>query len=78
MHGHKIRQARKDMNLTLQSLSDLTGIHCNQISRFETDKRMPTFDQIIILAFFLEVSIYYFITPSHPYRDTLLKLERII
>lgn len=75
--GLKIRQARSEMGFTANDLAVMTGIHVNTISRFENDKRTPTFAQLILLAYYLEVSLYYLIDNNHPHKNILDKLERV-
>lgn len=81
--GQKIRDSRKQLNngdgLTLRKLSEISGIDENTLSRFENNKRKPTLEHVIKLAFHLEVSIYYLITcRDKELYEHLIMLERII
>ena len=76
--GENIKNARLDMKLNLTDLSKLTGICPSTIARYEKNARRPSFENIICLAYHLEVSLYYLIQSGDPEHKTLLQLERII
>jgi len=79
MIGKRIKEARLYNGWKIKDLSDLTGMCPNTISRFEKGKRVPSFKQAVILAYHLDVSIYFLITPKdNELYDILIKLERII
>ena len=79
MIGERLKDARSYNNLTITDLAKLTGLCVNTISRFEKGHRKPSFKQAVTLAYYLEVSIYFLITPiDKELHDILIKLERII
>jgi transcriptional regulator with XRE-family HTH domain len=79
MIGERIKEARIYNGWKIKDLSDRTGMCGNTISRFEKGKRMPSFKQVVILAYYLDVSIYFLITPANKeLYNILIKLERII
>jgi transcriptional regulator with XRE-family HTH domain len=48
--GPRLRALRRDQGLTLQALSDTTGISVSALSRLESGRRQPTLDLLIPLA----------------------------
>jgi transcriptional regulator with XRE-family HTH domain len=48
--GPRLRALRRDRGLTLQALSDKTGISVTALSRLESGKRQPTLDLLIPIA----------------------------
>ena len=45
-----LKEIREQHGIALQSVHDSTGIHIAQLSRIENGKRLPTLEQIHILA----------------------------
>ncbi len=79
MISERITEARIFNKLSMTDLAKLAGLCPNTISRFEKGKRIPSFRQCVILAYYLEVSIYFLITPADKeLYDILTKLERAI
>jgi transcriptional regulator with XRE-family HTH domain len=52
-----IWQARTDKNVSLEELSDETGISLGALSNYENGKRYPRIDQLEKIAEVLEVTI---------------------
>ncbi|MGG7099213.1 helix-turn-helix domain-containing protein [Rhodococcus sp. 24CO] len=48
--GPRLRALRRDRNMTLEALSDATGISVSALSRLESGKRRPTLDLLVPLA----------------------------
>lgn len=57
MFRTRLIQLRKTRNLTQQALADETGIHVNQIRRYESGTNEPTLEILIRLARALHVSL---------------------
>lgn len=53
----RLIQTRKTQGLTQQGLSDASGLHINQIRRYETGSAQPTLEGLIKLAKALHVSL---------------------
>jgi len=53
----RLAQIRKSQGLTQQGLSDASGVHINQIRRYESDSAQPTLEGLIKLAKALHVSL---------------------
>lgn len=48
--GPRLRSLRRDRDMTLEALSDATGISVSALSRLESGKRRPTLDLLVPLA----------------------------
>ncbi|MCE4267818.1 MULTISPECIES: helix-turn-helix domain-containing protein [Rhodococcus] len=48
--GPRLRALRRDRDMTLEALSDATGISVSALSRLESGKRRPTLDLLVPLA----------------------------
>jgi transcriptional regulator with XRE-family HTH domain len=55
--GARIRELRKNRNLTQEQLSEMVGINPKYVSSIERGKENPTLDTCIKIAESLEVSI---------------------
>ena len=53
----RLVQIRKSQGLTQQGLADASGLHINQIRRYETGTAQPTLEGLIKLAKSLHVSL---------------------
>lgn len=58
--GQKIRKLRKDERLTLQDLSDLSGLSKPLLSQIENDQVIPPIATLLKIAKGLKVGIHYF------------------
>ncbi|MCP4134214.1 MAG: helix-turn-helix transcriptional regulator [bacterium] len=54
--GQKIRKLRKEKDISQEKLADILEVHITNISRYESNKQMPSADTIKKLAEFFEVS----------------------
>ncbi len=54
--GDRLRQLRKEKNLTQRQLADLIGVKNSVISFYEVGERTPSLDAVIKLATVLHVS----------------------
>lgn len=63
--GGRLRQLRKERNLTQKQLADLMGVKNSVISFYEVGERTPSLDALVKLASVLHVSA-----------DTLLGIEK--
>ena len=54
---HKLKKARNDTGFTQREVAKETGIPQPTIARFETGLRMPSVEQLAILADFYLVSV---------------------
>jgi transcriptional regulator with XRE-family HTH domain len=48
--GTWLRAARQMNNLTQRELSGLTGVHNVTVSQYEHDRRLPTFEDTVVMA----------------------------
>ncbi len=63
--GERLRQLRKERNLTQKQLADLIGVKNSVISFYEVGERTPSLEAVVKLARVLHVSA-----------DTLLGIEK--
>jgi transcriptional regulator with XRE-family HTH domain len=66
--GTKIRNLRQRRNLTLQSVSDLSGLSKSLLSQIENENTVPPIATLIRIAKALGVTISYFFKESQPDR----------
>jgi len=59
--GTRIAERRKELNLTQEALTNLTGISTNQLSNLENSRSVPTVDTIMKLSEALQVTPDYFL-----------------
>lgn len=64
--GNKIRNLRQRRNLTLQHVSDLTGLSKSLLSQIENDNTVPPIATLVRIAKALGVTIGYFFKESQP------------
>lgn len=64
--GAAIRKRRKQMGLTLQALSDGSGVSVGYLSQVERDNAMPTLGTLAQIADGLGVGLEYFIVTPKP------------
>ncbi|EKB47571.1 helix-turn-helix domain-containing protein [Cecembia lonarensis] len=60
--GLKLKQLRKDKNLSLQDLSEKTGISISYLNEIEKSKKYPKADKVFKLAAALEVEYDYLVS----------------
>lgn len=61
MYGNRLKQLRKDKNLTIKQLSNKLELGISTYASYETESRNPTIDTLIKLANFHETTIDYII-----------------
>lgn len=54
--GERLRKLRKDMGLNQRNAARKISVNVNQLVRYEIDKSKPSFDLIVRLADFFEVT----------------------
>ncbi len=64
--GTKIREARKDQNLTLRDLSERSGLSVSQLSKLENGKARLTVDIALVIAGVLHVPVASFLFRPKP------------
>jgi transcriptional regulator with XRE-family HTH domain len=57
--GKNLRKLRKEKGLTQIGLQMQTGIDQALLSKYETDEKLPTTDNLIVLADFFNTNIDY-------------------
>ena len=60
--GAWLRAQRLAMNLTQDALGGLAGIANTRISDYENDRRLPSFDDAVALAYELQLNVYETVT----------------
>jgi len=53
----RFRWKRNARGISLENLSELTGISVSQLSDIERNKKMPSFDKIVKIALALDVGV---------------------
>ncbi|NHF73189.1 helix-turn-helix domain-containing protein [Paracoccus xiamenensis] len=64
--GHVIRKRRKQLQMTLQALSDGSGVSIGYLSQVERDNATPTLGTLAQIADALGVGLEYFIAAPKP------------
>jgi transcriptional regulator with XRE-family HTH domain len=59
--GGQIRRRRRDRNLTLSAVAELTGLNVGYLSQVENDKASPSLETLSALADALDVPIAWFL-----------------
>lgn len=59
MIGNKLKEIRKNRNLTQAEISQLIGVSQNTYSGYETDKHEPDLNTLIKIADTLKISLDY-------------------
>lgn len=59
--GAQIRRRRRDRNLTLSGVAELTGLNVGYLSQVENDKASPSLETLAALADALDVPIAWFL-----------------
>ncbi len=65
--GQRLRELRKDNNLSMKQLSLKVGIADSCISRWENGQTIVNADQLIIFAKFFDVSVDYLVGLTDAY-----------
>lgn len=60
--GDRIKKARKENNLTLTDINNMTGLSTGNLSELENNKFMPSANALILLKKVLNVSIDWMLT----------------
>lgn len=60
--GQRIRSLRKSKGLTQEKLAEQVGVDTLAVLRWESDKRLPSADNLLSLAAVLGVSIEHILT----------------
>ncbi len=55
----RLRQLRRQNNLTQKDLADILGVKATAISNYESNRNEPSFDKLLILSEYFEVSCDY-------------------
>ena len=58
---NRIRELRKKKNLTMKDLGDAIGVAESTVSLYETGKRQPDQETLLLLANFFHVSLDYLV-----------------
>ena len=74
--GDRIRKARELHNLTIQELSNRTGIDADILKRVEANKMTPPLGELVKLGKALETSMSFFISPGADKRITLVRADQ--
>ncbi|TIW76306.1 MAG: helix-turn-helix transcriptional regulator, partial [Mesorhizobium sp.] len=64
--GSKIRDARKQQNITLRDLSERSGLSVSQLSKLENGKARLTVDIALMIAGVLHVPVASFLFSPKP------------
>lgn len=67
MLGKKLKELRKNKNLTLKGLGMIIGVSESTISLYETNRRRPSYDILIKLANFFQISLDYLLNRDNNY-----------
>ncbi len=73
--GPLIRNRRKRLGFTLQSLGDLAGVSVGYLSQVERDNATPSLGTLAQIAQALDVGLEYFVSTPKPV-DSLTRAER--
>lgn len=60
--GFRIRQRRKEMNLTQEALGNLVGISSSHLSAIERGEKNPSLDTLLLICTSLEISVDYLLS----------------
>lgn len=74
--GKKIKNYRKQINLTLQEIADRTGLSLGYLSNLERGLTSPTFDNLCSICAAMSVSVVDLIANTMGYEVSIKKKER--
>ena len=57
--AERLKELREEKNLSMSELAKKIGVSANTISRWESGKRKPNIDALVILSMCFEVSVDY-------------------
>jgi len=74
--GDRIRKAREIHSLTIQELSDRTGINADVLKRVEGNKMIPPLGDLVKLGKALETGMSYLISPGTDRPMSVLRTDQ--
>ena len=74
--GDRIRQAREIHSLTIQELSDRTGIDADVLKRVEGNRMIPPLGDLVKLGKALETGMSYLVSPGTDKAMTVLRADQ--
>ena len=74
--GDRIRKAREIHNLTIEELSNRTGIDTDVLKRIEANKMIPPLGELVKLGKALETRMSFFISPGSDKPMTLVRADQ--
>jgi quercetin dioxygenase-like cupin family protein len=74
--GDRIKQAREIHSLTIQELSDRTGINADVLKRVEGNKMIPPLGDLVKLGKALETGMSYLVSPGTDKPMTVLRADQ--
>lgn len=57
--AERLKELRKEENMTLKQVSDAIGVSINTVSRWEREERLPNIENIVALAKLFKISADY-------------------
>lgn len=76
MLGHRLRQRRKELGLTLRQLGELTDLTASFLSQVEKGQTSPSIASLQRIAGALQVPIFYFLNDNAPPNPVVRRQER--
>lgn len=77
MLGKKIKELRKKRGITQSELADVLGVSTSMVGMYETDSRNPSYDVLIKIANYFNVSIDYLLSRFGLYIGNFIQKERV-
>lgn len=78
MFGDRLKELREDMGLTQEQLSIRLDITRQQLSNYETNKYQPSFDILIRISDFFNVSLDYLLCRTKQKENIIIDNEIIL
>lgn len=78
MFGDKLKELRKNKNMSQEELGELCGVAKNTISNWENNATQPPFDAIIKISKYFEVTTDYLFGLNQEDRHNIDKLRMIL
>lgn len=63
--GHRIKNRRTEKNLSIKDMEEFFGISRQALYNWEKGKSLPTYDNLLALAKFLELTVDELLTSSN-------------